>query len=117
MTFPISPFLGPGSKEDAAAKIPPQPLVGLFDAGDWGRAKSALSTALDLQGNGVLVGWNNPDSGNKGSFAPVGEAYSLDSKTCRVFLAKVDRKGGEQSVQGTACADRQGEWTIAEAKP
>jgi len=33
------------------------------------------------------------------------------------FLAELDRKGNEQSLQGTACADKQGEWTIAEAKP
>jgi 17 kDa outer membrane surface antigen len=116
MTFPMAPFFTPGSGDDAAAKTPPRPLASLLDASDWRRAKTALSTALDPQGNGSLVGWDNPDSGNKGSFAPVGEAYSLDSKTCRVFLAKVDRKGREQSVQGTACADRQGEWTIAEAK-
>lgn len=116
-TFPIAPFLKPGLGDDAAAKVPPQPLAGLLDAEDWRRAKAALSTALNPQGNGSLVAWDNPDSGNKGSFAPVGEAYSLDSKTCRVFLAKIDRKGGERSVQGTACANRQGEWTIAEAKP
>jgi len=117
MTIPIEPFFTRGSADETAAKTPPQPLAGLFDAGDWRRAKTALSTALDPQGNGALVGWDNPDSGDKGSFAPVGKTYSSDSKTCRAFLAKVDRKGGEQSVQGTACTDRQGEWTIADVKP
>ena len=81
------------------------------------RAKAALSTALDPQGNGSLVGWENPDSGNKGTFTPVGKAYPLNAEICRVFLAELDRKGNEQSLQGTACADKQGEWTIAEAKP
>jgi surface antigen len=117
MTFPMSPLLVPGSKEDLVGEVPARPLVSMLDAEDWPRAKAALSTALDSHGNDSLVGWDNPDSGNKGSFAPVGKAYPSDAKICRVFLAKVDRKGDEQSLQGTACADQQGEWTITEAKP
>ncbi|MGH6812803.1 MAG: RT0821/Lpp0805 family surface protein [Methylocella sp.] len=117
MAFPISPLLSPGTKDDAAGPVPKPPLAGLLDAEDWRRAKAALSTALDPQGNGSLVGWDNPDSGNKGSFTPVGKAYPLAAGICRVFLAEVDRKGDEQTLQGTACSDKQGEWTIAEAKP
>jgi hypothetical protein len=116
ITFPISPLLMPGPKTDAG-EPPPQSFVSVLDAEDWRRAKAALSTALDPQGNGSLVGWDNPDSGNKGSFAPVGKAYFLDARICRAFLAKVDSKGDEKSLQGTACNDRQGEWTIAQAKP
>jgi surface antigen len=73
------------------------------------RAKAALSTALDPQGSGSLVGWDNPDSGNKGSFTPVGKPFPVEAGVCRVFLAEVNRKG--------ACSDERGEWTIAEAKP
>lgn len=115
MSFPISPLVG--SKADTAGAIPKTPIANLLDPEDWRRAKAALSTALDPQGNGSLVGWDNPDSGNKGSFTPVGKAYPLNSGICRVFLADLDRKGDEQSIQGTACSDKQGEWTIAEAKP
>ncbi|PZR87070.1 MAG: hypothetical protein DLM68_08975 [Hyphomicrobiales bacterium] len=117
MALPISPLMSPGSKEDATGAVPKSALAGLLDAEDWRRAKAALSTALDPQGNGSLVGWDNPDSGNKGSFIPVGKAYPLEAGICRVFLAEVDRKGDEQALQGTACSDKQGEWTIAEAKP
>lgn len=117
MAFPISPLLSPGSKEDAAGAIPKPPLAGLLDGEDWRRAKAALSTALDPQGNGLLVGWDNPDSGNKGSFTPVGKPFPLEARICRVFLAEVDRKGDEQAMQGTACSDKRGEWTIADAKP
>ena len=117
MSFPISPLLAPGSKEDAAGAFQKPALASLLDAEDWRRAKAALSTALDPQGNGSLVGWDNPDSGNRGSFTPVGKPYPLEAGICRVFLAEVDRKGDEQAMQGTACSDKQGEWTIAEAKP
>lgn len=117
MAFPISPLMSPGSKEDAAGAVAKSSLAGLLDAEDWRRAKAALSTALDPQGNGSLVGWDNPDSGNKGSFIPVGKPYPLEAGICRVFLAEVDRKGEEHAMQGTACSDKRGEWTIAEAKP
>jgi surface antigen len=117
MAFPISPLLSPGSNEDATGVVTKASLAGLLDAEDWRRAKAALSTALDPQGNGSLVGWDNPDSGNKGSFTPVGKPFPLETGICRVFLAEVERKGDEHAIQGTACSDKRGEWTIAEAKP
>jgi surface antigen len=58
------------AREDATGALPKSSLAGILDAEDWRRAKAALSTALDPQGNGSLVGWDNPDSGNKGSFTP-----------------------------------------------
>jgi surface antigen len=117
MSFPISPLLSPGSKEDVIGESSKPALADRLDAEDWRRAKAALSTALDPHGDGSLVGWENPSSGNKGSFIPVGNPYPSETRICRVFLAKVDRKGNEESMQGTACADKQGEWTIAESKP
>jgi len=117
MSFPIAPLMSPPSKEDTTGTIPKSSPANLLDGEDWRRAKAALSTALDPQGNGALVGWDNPDSGNKGSFRPVGKAYPLESGICRVFLAEIDRKGEAQTIQGTACSDKQGQWTIAEAKP
>ncbi len=117
MALPISPLISPGTMEDAVGAVPKSSLAGLLDAEDWRRAKAALSTALDPQGNGSLVGWDNPDSGNKGSFIPVGKPFLMEAGICRVFLAEVDGKGGEHPMQGTACSDKRGEWTIAEAKP
>jgi surface antigen len=117
MSFPISPLMTPSSKDDVTGTITKASIANLLEPEDWRRAKAALSTALDPQGNGSLVGWDNPESGNKGSFIPVGKPYPLESGICRVFLAELDRKGAEQSIQGTACADTKGEWTIAEAKP
>lgn len=114
MSFPISPLLN--AKQDSAASAPAS-LIGNLDAEDWRRARAALSTALDPQGNGSLVGWENPESGDKGSFTPVGRAFPLNSGICRVFIAELERKGNAQAIQGTACSEKGGEWTIAEAKP
>jgi surface antigen len=117
VSFPISPLLSQSQNEDSGGEPPEQASPALLDSGDWLRAKAALSAALDPNGDGALIGWENPASGDKGSFMPVGKAYPSASGVCRVFLAKVDRNGTEQSLQGTACADKQGEWRIAGAKP
>ena len=99
MAFPISPLMAPVAKEDAAGAVPKSSLAGLLDAEDWRRAKAALATALDPQGNGSLVGWDNPNSGNKGSFTPVGKPFPLEAGICRVFFAQVDSKGDEQAIK------------------
>lgn len=117
VSFPISPLLSPGSEEDSGGEAVNGSFAEWFDTEDQQRANAALSAALDPKGDGTLVGWENPASGTKGSFLPVGRPYPSEARICRVFLAKVDRKGAEQSVQGTACTDKEGAWTIAEAKP
>ena len=116
VSFPISPLLWPGTSADSAGEAPPQAFIGLLEAGDWRRAKAALSTALDPAGTDSPASWMNPESGNKGSFAPAGKAYSADTKICRLFLANVERKDGGGSLEGTACRGVDGDWTIAEAK-
>jgi surface antigen len=117
VSFPISPLLWPGTNADSAGEVLPQPFAGMLDSGDWRLAKAALSSALDPKGNDAPSSWMNPESGNKGSFAPLGRAYFSDSKTCRLFLANIERKDGGGALEGTACRENQGEWAIAEAKP
>lgn len=115
MSMPIAPLTS--SSDDATDSIPSSSLERLLDAEDWRRAKAALSTALDPQGNGAPVVWDNPQSGDKGSFAPTGKAYPSDGKICRAFSSQINRKSDEQSMQGTACSGKAGEWTILEITP
>jgi len=103
------------SDEDVTGSIPKSALANL-DAEDWRRAKAALATALDPQGNGASVNWDNPASGARGSFVPAGKAYPTDAQICRAFLAGIGQAGNERAVRGTACADKHGEWTITELK-
>lgn len=116
--MPIASLESSVSSEDATGAVPKSSLAHLLDAEDWRRAKAALATALDPQGDGSLVGWENPVSGDKGSFTPIGKAYPADARICRVFVSQIDRKGNEQqSMRGTACAEKGGDWTIAEVAP
>ncbi len=96
----------------AAATLSPQ-----LDQEDWRRARAALATALDPQGNGGAVRWDNADSGHKGSFSPVGDAYLVKDEICRSFVASLTLDEPERWLQGSACRMSPTEWMIREAKP
>lgn len=111
--IPLPGFI---SKEDVTGSIArfSSPLSPKLDPEDWRRALAALGVALDPQGNGARVAWDNPQSGLKGTFTPVGAAYPREDRICRAFLAEI---GGDDRVQGTGCRDKRGEWAVLEVKP
>lgn len=119
MSLPMGSLL-PGSHDDdqtASIQQPEHPPIAGLKGEDWQRAKVALSSALSSDGTGDAVPWDNPDSGAKGTFAAIGEAYATDTGTCRGFRAAIDRKEADDSLQGTACADKTGEWVVTDVKP
>lgn len=79
---------------------------------DWRRAQAALTVALDPQGNGRPVKWDNPDSGMHGSVNPTGLPYVADDRICRNFLASVIGAETSRFVRGTGCKPSGGEWTL-----
>jgi surface antigen len=95
----------------------PNPLSRALDSEDWRRAKAALSTAVDPQGNGETVNWDNPQTGAKGSFVAVAAAYPSDDGICRAFISNVSAKDAAESLQGTACRDKLGEWSLSNVRP
>lgn len=92
------------------------PLSPDLNEEDWRRAKSALALALDPQGPGTEVSWNNPATSMKGTFVPTGVPFVKNDEVCRTFAAHL---GGPSamSLQGTACRPSGGEWAIKEVKP
>lgn len=96
---------------------PSNPLDPSLDAEDWRRAHGAMALALDPQGNGAPVAWDNQQSGAKGSFSPVGVAYPKDDKICRAFVAELSGALAPAKLQGTACRDGSGEWTVGSLHP
>lgn len=83
---------------------------------DWRRAKAALAVALDPQGNGAPVAWDNPDTALKGNFTPTGQPYVKADEICRAFLATVAGQGSNSALHGTACRPSGGEWAIKDVK-
>jgi surface antigen len=117
MSMPIASLVTPISHDDITGSIERPSLARLLDSEDLRRAEAALATALDPRANGSLVAWENPQSGNKGSFTPRGNAYPEDAKICRGFDGEIAGKGDTKTLKGTACADKAGEWQIAEIDP
>ncbi|AWV16084.1 MULTISPECIES: RT0821/Lpp0805 family surface protein [unclassified Methylobacterium] len=79
---------------------------------DWRRARAALGVALDPQGNGRPVKWDNPETGLHGSVNPTGLPYVSDDLICRNFLASVIGPARSRFVRGTGCKLSGGPWTL-----
>jgi surface antigen len=98
-----APELQPGQNSPFSARL---------DDEDWRRQRAALATALDPQGNGGQVRWDNADSGHKGAFGAIGDAFLVKHEICRVFVASITAGEPEQWFKGTACRVSASEWTI-----
>jgi surface antigen len=88
-----------------------------LDHEDWRRASAALGVALDPQGEGASVNWDNPQTRAKGVFTPLGPPYPSDGKVCRAFRAEVETKDQHERLEGAACRDRTADWTLIEVRP
>jgi surface antigen len=92
------------------------PLSADLDEEDWRRAKAALAVALDPQGPGTQVSWDNPDTDMKGTFTPAGLPFVQNDEICRAFSAHLNGSSSS-SLHGTACRPSGGEWAIKDVKP
>jgi len=101
-----------------AARTPAEPVLLSPDLNeeDWRRAKAALAVALDPQGAGTQVSWDNPETSMKGTFTPAGAPFVKNDEICRTFTAQLS---GSKSanLHGTACRPSGEEWTLKEVRP
>lgn len=124
VTMPVATW-GGAEEEPAAAQATaslPEPKPALSFARDLGvedrrRAFGAMGLALDPQGNGAPVSWNNPESGMKGEFVPLGAPFLKSDEICRAFIASMQLQTGPDRQQGLACRLSGSEWSIRELKP
>jgi surface antigen len=116
VSMPLSPF-GKSGDDVTGSIAKSNPLSRALDSEDWRRAKAALSTALDPQGNGETVNWDNPQTGAKGSFVAVAHAYPSEDGICRAFISNISAMEASESLQGTACRDKLGEWSLSDVRP
>lgn len=97
---------------------------------DWRRAQSALSLAVDPQGSGQPVNWDNPASKKRGVFTPIGQFTLVENTICRKFISVlIDQTKsqikhqakfaghGESRHEGQACRVGPGEWVMKDVKP
>ena len=83
---------------------------------DWRRANAALAVALDPQGNGRPVKWDNPETTLRGSVNPTGLPYVANDLVCRDLLASVISPAGSRFVRGTGCKPSGGDWTLTKVR-
>lgn len=117
MSFPMASLVKDEDATHSTAKRVISPLSAELGEEDWRRAKGALAVALDPQGSGSQVSWDNPDTLMKGNFTPVGQPFVKDDEVCRSFLATVVGQASTSSLQGSACRPSGGEWAIKDIKP
>jgi surface antigen len=116
MSFPITSLVSDQEPTGSVAR-PASPLSPELSGEDWRRAKGALAIALDPVGNGSSAAWDNPDSGMRGSFTPVGQPFVKSDEICRAFLAELNGNHHASTLQGTACRPSGREWLIKDIKP
>ncbi len=114
MSFPMASLM-PG--DDVTGSNSPVPFGRMLDEEDRRRETAALATALDPQGDGATVKWDNVKSGDHGAITAMGKAYSADGKVCRAFTSELRQGDASRKLKGTACAESAGEWKVREAKP
>ncbi len=112
MTTASVPAVGPASPQRS------QPLLSdHLGPEDIRRASGAMALALDPQGNGAPVNWDNGESRSAGRFTPLGGPFLKDDEVCRAFQAQISTPLDKHALQGTACRPSGGEWGIRELKP
>ncbi|MER2266416.1 RT0821/Lpp0805 family surface protein [Methylobacterium oxalidis] len=125
---PLITFQSEPKAEAAAAEAPEPTVTGSIskrppsfgaDLGeeDWRRARAALGVALDPQGNGRPVKWDNPETSLRGSVNPTGLPYVANDEICRDFLATVITPEKSRFVRGTGCKLSGGAWELKRLRP
>ena len=75
--------------------------------------ESNAQKSLEQVPVGQTTTWNNPDTGNHGSFTPT-KTYKSESGYCREFTQKITVAGKTQDGYGTACRQPDGSWKIVQ---
>jgi surface antigen len=72
------------------------------------QAQTAATTAPV----GETIVWNNPESGNSGSYTPVRDGQSTSGEYCREFQETVTIGGKTETAHGIACRQPDGSWKM-----
>ncbi len=83
-----------------------------LDKADRQYAQRTAQNSLEYSQTGQALAWNNPDSGNSGTFTPTA-TYQLDNGTnCRDFETTIYVAGEKETGVGRACRRPDGIWQI-----
>jgi surface antigen len=63
---------------------------------------------------GETISWNNPESGNYGTYTPTREGRSTSGRYCREYNQTINVGGRQQQAYGQACQQPDGSWQIVQ---
>jgi surface antigen len=77
----------------------------------------AAARAAESEPVGQPMGWQNPQSGNRGTVTPTSRRYQgADGRVCRNFSDTITLKDGStQTVNGRRCKNADGSWEFQSA--
>ena len=75
-------------------------------------AGRALQATLETSPDNTAGGWNNPNTGNNGTFTPVKTWQTGSATYCREFQTTIMVGNKVQEGYGTACRQADGSWQI-----
>ena len=106
-----------GANHEAAGISPaPQSLMELksgLDCSDRAVALQALQLALTELGDGVTLVWRRPVSELSGRVKPVSAFRDDTGRICRHVVYSLARGGQEKEIEGVACRESDGRWSVA----
>ena len=70
--------------------------------------------SLEATPTGSASPWQNPDTGNYGTFTPTQTYQRPDGQYCREYTQTISVGGRTERGYGTACRQRDGSWRIVQ---
>ncbi len=83
-----------------------------LDRADQVYAERNAQQTLESAPSGSSSSWDNPDSGNSGTFTPVRTYQSAQGQACREYQTTVTIGGRTETAYGTACRESDGSWKL-----
>jgi surface antigen len=117
----IAPASHPLKAEDTGAQTTAGALPGpslnelraRLDQSDRQAAYQALAFALDELGDGVTLIWKRPERGLLGKIKPVSAFRDDKGRVCRHIVYSLSLGGYRREIEGNACREPDGSWTLA----
>ena len=95
-------------------------LLGAFIGSEVGKSLDKADQQYAMQAEtrahaapvGQTISWNNPDSGNSGTYMPTRDGHDQAGNYCREYQTTVNIGGQSEQAYGTACRQPDGSWKV-----
>jgi surface antigen len=85
-----------------------------LDKADRLFAEKNAQDSLEYAQVGQKQTWQNPDSGNSGTFTPTRTYQTKNMQDCREFITTIYVAGKKETATGRACRNKDGTWKIVQ---